>query len=840
MRTKLRPASFLRAAFGKDRLLWGITLGAALALAVFLWLLVTSLRGYQSAIVQLAAINRMEQLLDQLRFFDEVLTMSARMSAATDDPHWAANYRRTGSRLNEALQETVRLAPAWGGGSAAAETNAARAKLAARESRVFELVRQGRKAEALQFLAGNEFQAEKRIYTGGAEEVRQLLKQTSTAVRARRNVEMRRVALAAAIGVPLLTLGWLLVFQAARRRRAAAVESTRLLLKQTAALTGFKAALDEHAIVTIVDAGGKITYVNDKFCAISRYSREELIGQDHRMVNSGYHPKALFRELWQTITDGRTWRCEIRNRAKDGTFYWVDTTIVPFRWADRTGGAQYIAIQADITTRKQAEADLLDVNAQLQQAKVEADAANQAKSRFLANMSHEIRTPMNAILGYSQLMLRDSRLGPDAQENLKIMNRSGEHLLALINAVLDMSKIEAGRMEIHPATFRLAELFDSLVRMFRLRADAKGLRFDVVLDGESVPYVVADQGKLRQVLVNLLGNAVKFTQRGHVRLHATLSQRSANRLWLCASVEDTGLGMAEEEQEKLFQPFTQTGRNLNTQQGTGLGLAISREYARLIGGDLTCTSEPGAGSLFRLEVPVERGDARVAAGLCATQRVMGIRAGQQVPTVLVVDDLVENRDWLVKLLTMLGFSVRAAENGEAAIRIWEEWQPRLILMDGHMPVMDGLEATRRIKADPRGKETTIIALTASAMDDQRQEALQSGADDFVAKPCHEDDLLEKVRHHLNIAYDYKELGGNESEPVAGMPALSAEELGQMPKEWIEGLHRATLSGNKSLMDKLILEARDAGHVGSAHGLQALADNYEYDALTQLLEESRRG
>jgi len=839
MRTKPRPAEHPARA-GKDRLLWGITLGAALALAVFLWLLVTSLRGYQSALVQLAAINRMEQLLDQLRFFDEVLTMSARMSAATGDPRWAANYRRTGSRLNEALQETVRLAPAWGGGSAAAETKAARAKLTARESRVFELVRQGRKAEALQFLAGNEFEAEKKIYTGGAEEVRQLLKQTLTAVRARRNVEMRRVALAAATGVPLLTLGWLAVFQAARRRRTGAVESTRLLLKQTAALTDFKAALDEHAIVTIVDESGKITYVNDKFCAISRYSREELIGRDHRLVNSGYHAKALFRDLWQTITDGRTWRCEIRNRAKDGTFYWVDTTIVPFRWADRTGGARYIAIQADITARKQAEADLHHVNAQLQQAKMEADAANQAKSRFLANMSHEIRTPMNAILGYSQLMLRDRRLGADARENLKIMNRSGEYLLALINDVLDMSKIEAGRLEVHPTTFSPAELLDSLARMFRLRADAKGLRFEVVLDGESVPYVVADEGKLRQVLVNLLGNAVKFTQRGQVRLHATLSQSSANRLWLCASVEDTGLGMEEEEQEKLFEPFTQTGRNLNTQQGTGLGLAISREYARLIGGDLTCTSEPGAGSRFRLEVPVERGDAGVAAGLCATHRVMGIRAGQQAPAVLVVDDLVENRDWLMKLLTTLGFSVRGADNGEAAIRIWEEWKPRLILMDGHMPVMDGLEATRRIKADPRGKETTIIALTASAMDDQRQEALQSGADDFVAKPCHEDDLLEKLRHHLNIAYDYEEMGGNESEPAAGAPALSAEGLGRMPKEWIEGLHSATLSGNKSLMDKLILQAREAGHAGSARGLQALADNYEYDALTQLLEESCRG
>ena len=276
---------------------------------------------------------------------------------------------------------------------------------------------------------------------------------------------------------------------------------------------------------------------------------------------------------------------------------------------------------------------------------------------------------------------------------------------------------------------------------------------------------------------------------------------------------------------------------LNTQEGTGLGLAISREYARLMGGDLTVTSSPGRGSIFRFEVPIERGDAGVAIRPSAPRRVIGIRAGQEVPRILVVDDQLENRDWLVKLLRVLGFSVQGVENGEAAIRSWEEWNPGLILMDVHMPVMDGLEATRRIKADPRGKETVIIALTASAMDDQRLTALQSGADDFITKPCDEDELLEKMRAHLNIAYDYEEMSGNESEPAAGVSALSAERLGQLPQELIEELRNATLSGNKNLLDKLILKVRDDGDAGSAHALQELADNYEYDALTQLLEEA---
>jgi CheY-like chemotaxis protein len=315
-----------------------------------------------------------------------------------------------------------------------------------------------------------------------------------------------------------------------------------------------------------------------------------------------------------------------------------------------------------------------------------------------------------------------------------------------------------------------------------------------------------------------------------------LEQRSGGQLWLAAKVEDSGMGIAEEDQRKLFESFSQIRSGLDSLKGTGLGLAISRQYARLMGGDITVTSSPGGGSVFRFEVPIGEGESGVALKRGPARRVAGLRAGQEAPKILVVDDHATNRDWLVKLLRSIGFAVRSADNGQAAIQAWEEWGPRLILMDVHMPVMDGIEATRKIKANPRGKETLIVALTASAMDDDRRVVSESGADDFLSKPCREDELMEKMRTLLDIAFDYEELGSAEEQSPSGVVPLSAESFAQLPRELVQEILKATTRGNKKLLDELILKVKEPEF---AAALQGLADKYEYDTLTELLEEAWR-
>jgi PAS domain S-box-containing protein len=573
--------------------------------------------------------------------------------------------------------------------------------------------------------------------------------------------------------------------------------------------------------LVVIDAERRIRIANRATYTLLGFEEGTLVGEPIDRIAAGARLFDAVTLAWGNCSQG----VETEYIARDG----MRIPVLICAALMRDGGDEVIYVAQDMRERKRKKRELLE-------AKEAAEAANRAKSIFLANMSHEIRTPMNAILGFSRLMLRDPTLSAGAKGDLNVINRSGEHLLALINSILDMSKIEAGQTRLNPATFDLFGLVDDMAAMFRTRAEAKGLEFDLLRTDGCERSVVADEGKIRQVLINLLGNAVKFTERGWIKLRMATGQRNDNPLWLSAEIEDTGAGIAPEEQNKLFRAFAQTESGQRLQVGTGLGLAISREYARLMGGDITVTSQVGQGTTFCFEIPIERGDPNAVARQPVRRRVIGLQNVQEAPRVLIVDDERNNREWLNKLLTLVGFSVREADNGEAAIRIWEEWRPQLVLMDLRMPVMDGIKATRRIRAHPAGEQTQIIVLTASAMDEDRRVVMESGVDDYLSKPCKEDDLLEKIQTHLGLEYRYAE--EEPSQPAAASPAPLERELLELPLELIAELQQTIVDGDKYRLDELIraIEEQDPG---TASSLQELADRYDYDALAHVLAEARR-
>jgi len=432
----------------------------------------------------------------------------------------------------------------------------------------------------------------------------------------------------------------------------------------------------------------------------------------------------------------------------DGDLLWLRTSKIPLR--DRKNRVfGILGTYEDITLQKKNTEDL-------NRSKEEAEAANRAKSIFLANMSHEIRTPMNAILGFSQLMLRNPALDPEQKQYLDIINRSGEHLLSLINDILEMSKIEAGQTKLSPAPFDIQAMLTELHGMFQLHTDAKGLRFIVEQQGEIPRCVVGDENKLRQVFVNLLGNAIKFTEHGGIALRVRVVGDQIT-LRLHAEVEDTGEGISDADKSRLFQSFEQTESGRRVGGGTGLGLAISREFVHLMGGEISVTSQLGKGSVFRFEVRLETAEAgALPSSPNLPWGAPHLRAGSPVYRVLIADDTGNNRKLLTEILSLAGFDTCEATNGAEALEQFETWHPHLILMDIRMPILDGCEVMRHIRATTNNQDVKILCLSASAFEENRQEAMSSGADAFLSKPFRDIELFESIRTLLDVEYTYLE------------------------------------------------------------------------------------
>ncbi len=614
--------------------------------------------------------------------------------------------------------------------------------------------------------------------------------------------------------------------------------------------TIFRTSPDPMAIATLTD--GRILEVNNSYTEFFGYSRTEVIGRTAVELNMWHSlaDRVQFRALLQQHRRVRNLETQLCTKTNE-----VKTVLVHAEIQNIEGQDCAIVILHDITDRKQAELTL-------QQAKEAAEAANEAKSVFLANMSHEFRTPLNVILGFTQLMQQDTSLPSKYQEYVNCIDSNGNHLLKLINEILDLSKIEAGTISLENEAIDLFQLIQQLHHTFSQRLRDQDIQFQLAISPHVPQNVIVDPQKLQQVLMNLISNAIKFTEQGQVTLRVGLGkgERGTGRgeelappFALLFEVEDTGVGIAPQDLQIIFDAFAQAEAGKQSQEGTGLGLPISRKLVHLMGGEISVSSTLGQGSCFQFTLPVQPTTKAKIHPKQPQQRVVGLAPGQPPPRILVVDDQTDNRFLLVTLLELLELDTRDAATAEEAISLWQEWHPHLIWLDIQMPRIDGYELTRRIRELERdgdgGKlapispsRTIIIALTAQTSLRDRTHALDAGCDDFVSKPVQINVILTKLAAHLGLHYRYEtgienlERNNPDQGIAAGMgdnpapPDFSL--LPNMPFAWIEALHYAARTCDEEETRRLIHQI-PAEWTPLIQGLNDLLNTYNFETIVRL-------
>lgn len=583
-------------------------------------------------------------------------------------------------------------------------------------------------------------------------------------------------------------------------------------------------------------------------------------------------PAWLTAQQWQTSLTCLKAGEEIKFRDLPYDDRWFDLQFQPLTYPHSNQITNspngLLLLLEDVTDRKQTQLDLQRAKEIAQFEAARSAEASRAKSEFLANMSHELRTPLNVILGFTQVMSHDKSLSQDHLNSLSIINRSGQHLLGLINDVLDMTKIETGKLKLTKTQVDLHHLIRDVESMMRVKAHSKNLTLIVELAPNVPQFIVTDEGRLRQVLLNLISNAVKFTHQGYVALRVFQSSASESLLdypnhllqssppdeslmahhqevtTLHFEVEDTGVGIAPEELNCLFQPFEQTKSGQQANEGTGLGLAISRKYIRLMGGDITVSSEVNRGSIFRFSIQVNRLTSISGRSLEPDRRVIALAPDQPVYRILIVEDRWENRCVLNKMLAPLGFDIREAKDGYEGLEHWQQWQPHLILMDIRMPGIDGYEVIRQIRLResnlsqtvPRSP-TKIIILTASVAEGAEIEGLGIGGDDFLRKPVQEATLLSVVAKHLGVRYLYEEVSPALESYQQDTPATIAElsaELAQMPTKWVKELQVAAIKGLDDTILQLVEQIPDS-HSTLKQVITVWVHDFYFDRILEVIQ-----
>ncbi|MEA5537722.1 PAS domain S-box protein [Limnoraphis robusta Tam1] len=580
--------------------------------------------------------------------------------------------------------------------------------------------------------------------------------------------------------------------------------------------------------ISYADSEERYQFVNKKYEEQFGLNREEICGKTTREVIGDINYHLIRGSIEQALMgESVSYEVQFQNLADLGEHY-LSVMLIP-NFDESFGVQGYYSLIIDISDRKQIEL-------QLQKAKEAAEAASQAKGTFIANMSHELRSPLNAILGFARILKNDSKLSSYQRKNADIIYRSGEHLLNLINQVLDLAKIEANRTTLDLTDFHFDALLDDIYNMFSLKTESQGLNLNIQKASDVPSYICTDEMKLRQVLINLLSNAVKFTKQGSITLRVFVASESSDPVMLNFEVEDTGAGIAPEEQTHLFEAFNQTEAGRKIQHGTGLGLTICREFVQLMGGKISLDSQQNVGSIFRFNIAAKTLKLPSKTSPLKIDKIIGLAPEQPAYRLLVVDDNSANRRLLVQLLTPLGFAVQEAENGAEAITLWQQWQPDLIWMDLRMPVLDGYQATRQIRQQEQFQNVTnsviIIAISANQLPEDHQTL---GFNHFIHKPFEELEIFTALQQHLGVQYRYAESISEQCEKSVNTDGWQT--VANLPEHTLKKLEDALILGDPQIIQQTIQSLNNPNN-HLAETLTLWADRFEYSRILDLIRSVR--